>query len=115
VEEEPSQVPPQPAAPPPPPTGGGDQALQALIPYKNAPALIGYYLAVFSLVPCVGLFLGAAAVVLGIKGWQVGRENPQFHGKAHALVAMILGGLTFAGNAVLAIFIVAAILEGRRH
>jgi len=84
--------------PPPPPAARQDDVLQTIIPWRNAPALIGYYLAVFSLIPCFGLFLGLAALILGIKGWQLGRQRPEFHGKAHALVGMILGGLMLMLN-----------------
>ena len=37
--------------------------VSAVIPYRNMPALISYYLAVFSLIPCLGIPLGLAAVV----------------------------------------------------
>jgi len=60
---------------------------------KNKPALIGYYLAVFSLIPCIGLLLAIAAVALGVRGLAVARETPEAHGKAHAWIAIVLGGL----------------------
>src|SRR5262249_3225756 len=81
----------QPPYPPPPPASGQSDVFQTIIPWRNTPALIGYYLAVFSLIPCFGLFFGLAALILGIKGWQLGSQRPEFHGKAHALVGMILG------------------------
>jgi len=64
-----------------------------LIPYKNMPALVSYYLGVFSLVPCLGFFLGVAAVILGIIGLRKRAENPIIKGAAHAWVGIILGGL----------------------
>lgn len=36
-----------------------------LIPYRNAGALVGYYCAVFSLMPMLGFPFGVAAIVLG--------------------------------------------------
>jgi len=48
---------------------------------------------VFSLIPCVGLPLAIAAVVLGVRGLAVARETPEAHGKAHAWIAIVLGGL----------------------
>lgn len=63
------------------------------IPYKNAPALIAYYMAVFSLIPCFGIPLGIAAVVLGIIGLKKRKETPEIKGTAHAWVGIILGGL----------------------
>ncbi len=41
-------------------------ATGGLIPYKNPPALIGYYFGIFSLIPGLGLVLGAIGVrILG--------------------------------------------------
>src|ERR1700691_993745 len=51
---------PQPASTPPP-----DNTIATIIPYRNAPALIAYYLGIFSLIPCVGFVLGIAALILG--------------------------------------------------
>jgi len=69
-----------------------DDALSALVPYKNIPALIAYYLGVFSAIPCVGLFLGTAALILGIKGLKIAKERPDLKGKVHAWVGILVGG-----------------------
>jgi hypothetical protein len=69
--------------------------LSKIVPYKNTPALVGYSLAVFSLIPCLGALLAIAAVALGIKGLSVSQQNPEAHGKAHAWIAIVLGGLMF--------------------
>lgn len=66
----------------------------ALIPTGNPPALTGYYLAVFSLIPCFGLLLAIPAVVLGVIGWRKVKAHPEAKGAAHAWVAIILGALT---------------------
>jgi hypothetical protein len=76
----------------------GDGGLNALIPYRNPTALTGYYLAVFSLIPCVGLLLGPAAVILGIVGMKFRNKNPEAGGLGHAITALVLGGLTTLGN-----------------
>jgi len=76
-----------------PTASGASDTLSKIVPYRNKPALIGYYLAVFSLIPCIGLLLAIAAVVLGIKGLAVARQTPEAHGKAHAWIAIVLGGL----------------------
>ena len=68
------------------PTGG-------LIPLTNPPALIGYYCAVFGLIPCLGLPLSVAAVVLGFVGRSKHVRDPRVGGVAHAWVALILGGI----------------------
>lgn len=78
-----------PAAAAPVPQG---DSTGGIIPYKNAPALIAYYLAVFSLIPCLGLPLGIAAVVLGIMGLQKRKANPAISGTAHSWIGILLGG-----------------------
>ena len=76
-----------------PTASGASDALSKIVPYKNTPALIGYYLAVFSLIPCIGLLMAVAAIALGIKGLAVARQIPEAHGKVHAWIAIVLGGL----------------------
>jgi hypothetical protein len=78
-----------PVAPPPLPVQN-----IGLIPTGNPPALVGYYLAVFSLIPCFGLLLAIPAVVLGIIGMRKVKAHPEAKGAAHAWVATILGALT---------------------
>lgn len=67
--------------------------ISAVIPYRNMPAVISYYLAVFSLIPCLGIPLGLAAVVLGAIGLKRAREQPECKGRVHAWTGIILGGL----------------------
>lgn len=63
-----------------------------IIPYRNPPALVGYYLAVFSLIPIIGIPLGIAAVACGVVGLRRAKAHPERKGTVHAWVA-ILGGL----------------------
>jgi hypothetical protein len=77
---------------PRPATGEGD-ATGGLIPYKNTPALIAYYLGIFSLIPCFGLLLAIPALILGIIGLQKRAQNPAVKGAAHAWVGIVLGGI----------------------
>ena len=72
----------------------GDAVVSTIIPYKNPPALIGYYLAVFSLIPCVGLLLSIPAVILGAIGLKKAKEMPGSKGTGHAWTALILGSIT---------------------
>lgn len=65
-------------------------ATGGVIPYKNVPALIGYYLGVFSILP---LFpIGIAALILGIAGLKKRREQPEVKGAVHAWIGIIAGG-----------------------
>ena len=84
----PAQAPPPTQAPPP-----GDGGVSTLIPYRNAPALTAYYLAVFSLIPCLGALLGIAAFILGIVGLRRAAEHPEAKGKVHAWIGIILGAI----------------------
>jgi len=70
-----------------------------LIPYKNPMALIGYYVGVFSLIPCLGLVLAPVALVLGILGLSYKSKHPTAGGTAHAIVALVLGSLVLLGHA----------------
>ncbi|QDT14647.1 zinc finger Ran-binding domain-containing protein [Alienimonas californiensis] len=67
-------------------------ATGGVIPYKNPPALIAYYLGLFSGFPLIGLPLGIAAFVLGIMGLKRRRENPKVKGSAHAWIGIGCGG-----------------------
>ncbi len=98
----------QPAGPAP----AGD-ATGGIIPYKNPPALIAYYLAVFSLIPVLGLPLGVAAVILGLKGLQKNREHPEVKGTAHAWIGIILGGLCALINLGVGVLIVVSLAVRR--
>ncbi len=88
-------APPTVAGPMPQPADG---PMSGLIPYRNPAALAGYYMAVFSLIPAVGLLLGPAACVCGVLGFREYRREPRSKGAAHAWVAMILGVLTSLAN-----------------
>jgi hypothetical protein len=82
----------------------GDQFIPTIIPYRNPRALIAYYLGVFGLIPCLGLLLGPAALVLGILGVRYASKNPEAKGMAHAIVGIVLGGLASLANVGALIF-----------
>jgi hypothetical protein len=77
-------------------------ATGGLIPYKNRAALIGYYVAVASLLtmfaPLVGMLVSGSAIVLGIVGLKVVRTEPGVRGMVHAWVAIVLGSLTLLAS-----------------
>lgn len=81
-----------------PPQHPTTDATGGVIPYKNVPALIGYYLAVFSLIPILALLLGPAAFILGIVGFRAYLKEPKKRGQFHAWVAIILGFITTCAN-----------------
>ena len=66
--------------------GQGD-ATGGVIPYKNLPALLAYYLGLASLLPCVGFVFAVPALILGILGLRKRAQNPAVKGSVHAWMA----------------------------
>ncbi len=92
-----------------------DGTLGGLIPYKNSQALISYYLGVFSLIPCLGILTGIAALILGIRGLKFADLHPQAKGKGHAWAGIILGGICSVGYTLLiAVPVVLAIINSKK-
>jgi hypothetical protein len=86
--------------------------MSTVIPFRNAPALVGYYIAIFSLIPVLGLVLGPIAVVLGVLGLRRAKANPRAKGRVHAWVAIGLGGVvTLISLGVLGVFAYAAMTK----
>jgi len=83
----------EPAAVPPQKWQEQGDGTGGMIPYKNAPALLAYYLGVFSLVPCLGFFVAVPAVVLGIVGLRNAKRNPVVRGQVHAWIGIIAGSI----------------------
>ncbi len=82
------------------------EGLSALIPDKNTPALISYYLGLFAIMPCFGLAFGPIAFVKGRKALADEKANPQIKGGTHAKVGIGCGLIGFVFNlAMLALFI----------
>lgn len=79
---------------PPPYRDNQGDATGGLIPYKNAPALIAYYVSLLSLIPILGIPFGIAAFILGVIGLKKRAANPVIKGAAHAWIGIILGGGT---------------------
>jgi len=93
-----------------PPAAPASDSYSGIIPYKNPAALTGYYLGLFSCLPVLGVILGPAAIVLGVRGLRRQSREPALKGSAHAWIAIICGiiglliGLFFALGIALAIF-----------
>ena len=83
-----------------------NEPLAGLIPYKNWPALTGYYLGLFSLFPLIGLPLAIVAVVFGVMGIKRANANPQVRGKGHAITALICGILFGLFNLALVVLLI---------
>jgi hypothetical protein len=87
----------------------GDEVVSTIIPYKNPRALAGYYCGIFSLFPILGFILGPAALILGIMGLRYVRENPDAHGTAHAIIAVIGGVLGTLISLIVGIAVIVAL------
>ena len=72
--------------------------VETLIPYKNPMGLIAYYCGVFAVIPCAGLVLGPAALILGILGIRYRNKHPTAGGLGHAITGVVLGSLTTLAN-----------------
>ncbi len=80
------------AAPPPAPalaSAQGEGGVSTVIPYKNVPALIAYYVGVFCII-CPPL-LCFPAIILGVIGLRRVKENPEVKGTAHAWIGILSG------------------------
>jgi hypothetical protein len=97
-----------PASPPP-----SDNPLATIVPYRNVPALIAYYLGVFSLIPCIGFVLGIGGIVLGIFGLKEAGKHPESKGKVHAWIGIVVGGLVVLAHVVF--FIVCLVAASKRQ
>ena len=75
-------------------------ATGGVIPYKNGAALTAYYLAVASLIPCLGLLTGIPAFFLGLKGLKKVKAEPWVRGTAHAWIGVIGGGVMVLLNLI---------------
>ncbi len=68
-------------------------ATGGIIPYKNPAALTAYYLGLFSMFPCLGLFLAIPAFILGIIGLRRRAQNPAIKGSVHAWIGIVMGAI----------------------
>lgn len=66
-------------------------AMDHVIPMRNQPALLGYYYAIFGLLPIAGLILSPAAICYGLIGLDRGNRLKNNIGYGHALFAIVAG------------------------
>ncbi|MCH2161368.1 MAG: hypothetical protein MK085_05795 [Phycisphaerales bacterium] len=100
------------AVPPRSPEGLGagappPNAMDHVIPVRNGPALISWYLGVFSLIPFLGIPLGIAAIITGAIGLKKSKAANVKVGFWHGLLGMLLGILSTFGYTAIVILIIA--------
>jgi hypothetical protein len=93
---------------------GSSDVFETLVPTKNQQALMGYYFAVFSVVPVIGLGLGPIAIWQGIRGLGAIKENPELPGKTHGIVAITLGSITTMAHWFTMMFVLYSLLSPKR-
>lgn len=91
-----------------------DDGVSVLIPYRNPPALTGYYIGIVSWLPLVGLLAGPMAIVLGVKGLRRCAKEPRVRGMAHAWIAIIMGSIGTLISLGCSLTIVMALLDDSR-
>lgn len=90
-----------------PPDTVTPDATAGIIPYKNVPALLAYYMGVFSLIPFIGFFISIGALVCGIIGLKRKKAHPNAKGSVHAWIGIIAGGIMFIiHSAIVALMII---------
>jgi hypothetical protein len=92
------------AAPPAPAPASaeGEGGVSTVIPYKNVPALIAYYVGVFCII-CPPL-LCFPAIILGVIGLRRVKENPEVKGTAHAWIGILSGSFFLLLSIVIGVF-----------
>jgi hypothetical protein len=87
----------------PPPSNPYGSFMGRMVPTGNLASLSGYYFAIFSLIPIVGIVLGPFAIIMGLLGFSRAVAQPQTRGLGHALFAIATGILTTILNWTVAI------------
>ena len=91
---EPSPPPTTPSTEAPPMPRAEDHTLNTMdhiLPARNIPALVSWYLGVFGLIPILGIPLSLAAIVSGIYGIIIAKRPEIQVGRGHAIAGIILG------------------------
>ncbi len=83
----------------------GPDVVEVFIPYNNPKGLLAYYLGLFSFIPCLGLVLGPAGIILGVLGLRYSSAHPEARGAGHAIAGLVLGIIGSLGNYGVLLFI----------
>jgi hypothetical protein len=69
-----------------------DSAVGSLVPFRNQPAMVGYWMSIAALIiPGLGAILGPASMALGGVGLYIARRFPKARGTSHSFGAIIIG------------------------
>jgi hypothetical protein len=92
-----------------PASAEGEGGVSTVIPYKNVPALIAYYVGVFCII-CPPL-LCFPAIILGVIGLRRVKENPEVKGTAHAWIGILSGSFFLLLSIVVGVFVSTGMLS----
>src|SRR5690242_9701247 len=70
--------------------------LQSIIPTKNPPSLLSYYIGVASLICIFAPILAPISIYFGVKAMRLIKEQPGMPGKGHAIAGFVLSGIGLA-------------------
>ena len=65
--------------------------MEHIVPARNIPALVSWYLGVFGLIPILGIPLSLGAILSGIYGLIIAKRPKVQVGRGHAIAGIILG------------------------
>jgi hypothetical protein len=101
------------ARPPPPPP---DTVDRMILPVgRPASAIAAGYLGLFACFPVIGLVAAILAIVFGVMALKQTRRDPTLLGRGRAWFGVIVGGLMVIPQAVGAVAMIVAIIEGSGH
>jgi hypothetical protein len=75
--------------------------VERIVPYRNLPALIGYYVGVAALIPFLSFVLAPIAILLGVYGIVYGVQNPRAKAPGHSITAIVLSLIGLVGTGVM--------------
>jgi len=90
-----------------PQPGSNSTIIDTMIPSKNTDALLSYYMGLFAIIPCVGLFIGPASLVFGSRALKSLKANPTIAGGTHAKVGIGCGSVGLLFNLLIVAFAIA--------
>jgi hypothetical protein len=91
---------------------GQDAAARLVLPVgRSGYAIAAGYLALFSVVPFLGMVLAPLTIIFAVMAHKRIRANPQLHGMGRVIFAYILGGLALLANLAIVTVLVVAFLK----
>ncbi len=68
---------------------------------RDVKAMLAGYFGLAAIIPCVGLFLAPAALILGMRGLRSVRKHPKEYEMVHAVAGIVLGSASLLVHLVI--------------